>query len=123
VAAARELNARAREVRRWYAELESALTNDRPLPDPQPADPLADERLVRTVDHDLRSSDGSATAAAVRVVWTGDHLDAARRLEAVLVEPARQAGFPGTLSSPPPTPALARLWPRLPRRPRPAAPA
>jgi uncharacterized membrane protein YccC len=123
VAAARELNARAREVRRWYAELESALTNDRPLPDPQPADPLADERLVRTVDHDLRSPDGSATAAAVRVVWTGDHLDAARRLEAVLVEPARQAGFPGTLSSPPPTPALARLWPRLPRRPRPAAPA
>jgi hypothetical protein len=114
--------ARAREVQRWYAELESALTGGRAMPDPQPADPLADERLVRTVDHDLRSPDGSATASAVRVVWTGDHLDAARRLEAVLVESARQAGFPGTFSSSPRRPALAQLWPR-PRRPRPAAPA
>jgi hypothetical protein len=27
----------------------------------------------------------------VRVVWTGDHLDAARRLQATLAQPARTA--------------------------------
>jgi hypothetical protein len=27
----------------------------------------------------------------VRVIWTGDHLDAVRRLQGMLVEPARAA--------------------------------
>ncbi len=54
-------------------------------------DGSADERLVQTVGHDLRDADGQATATAVRVIWTGDHLDAARRLQDMLVGPARDA--------------------------------
>ena len=38
---------------------------------------------------DLRDEDGRASAVAVRIIWTGDHLDAARRLQDGLVEPAR----------------------------------
>ena len=29
------------------------------------------------------------SATAVRMIWTGDHLDAARRMQPALVEPAR----------------------------------
>ena len=50
--------------------------------------PRADARLVDAVAHDLRDGDGDATAAAVRMIWTGDHLDAARRLQTALAEPA-----------------------------------
>lgn len=50
---------------------------------------LADGRLVAAVSHDLRGEDGQATATAVRMIWTGDHLDAARRLQGTLAGPAR----------------------------------
>jgi hypothetical protein len=116
VAAARELIARAQELERWYGELETALREGRALPDPAPGDPLADARLVRTIDHDLRADDGEATAVATRVMWTGDHLDAARRLEAALVSPDGQQGVVSTLA--PRRPALPRVRPR-----RPASPA
>ena len=45
------------------------------------SDGPADSRLVEAVSHDLRSRDGDATGTGVRVIWTGDHLDAARRLQ------------------------------------------
>jgi hypothetical protein len=43
------------------------------------------------VSRDLRSDDGEATDTGVRMIWTGDHLDAVRRLQETLVEPARAA--------------------------------
>ena len=61
------------------------------MPEPLAHDAAADGRLVDAVGHDLRGEDGQATATAVRMIWTGDHLDAARRLQATLVEPARTA--------------------------------
>jgi hypothetical protein len=41
------------------------------------------------VRHDLRADDGKATATAVRMIWTGDHVDAARRLQKVLAGSAQ----------------------------------
>ena len=61
------------------------------MPDPLRHDRPADSRLVEAVRHDLRGDDGQASATAVRMIWTGDHLDAARRLQATLVGPARAA--------------------------------
>ena len=61
------------------------------VPTPLDPDQLADGRLVDAVAHDLRDRDGHATATAVRVIWTGDHLDAVRRLQTTLVGPAREA--------------------------------
>ena len=45
-------------------------------------------RLVDAVRRDLQGADGKASATAVRMIWTGDHLDAARRLQRLIVEPA-----------------------------------
>jgi hypothetical protein len=52
-------------------------------------DKLADQRLLDAVSHDLRGEHGQATA--MRMIWTGDHLDAARRLQDTLAERARSA--------------------------------
>jgi hypothetical protein len=76
---------------RWYRDFAVSLTGDGHLPEPLEPDPLADQRLVDAVSHDLRGDDGQATDTAVRVIWTGDHLDAARRLQGSLIEPARTA--------------------------------
>jgi hypothetical protein len=57
-----------------------------PAPAPLARDEAADGRLIEAVARDLRDPDGIATATGVRVIWTGDHLDAARRLQDGLVE-------------------------------------
>jgi uncharacterized membrane protein YccC len=90
VGAARELLTQARALEQWYGGLEAALPGLGALPDPDPPDPGADERLRATIDRDLRSSEGQAGGAAVRVVWTGDHLDGVRRLQAPLVAAGRE---------------------------------
>ncbi len=89
--ARREVLQTAAAVTAWYAELGESLTDGRRLPEPLPHDQQADQRLVDAVEHDLRGDDGRANATAVRMIWTGDHLDAARRLQSVVAEPAQVA--------------------------------
>ncbi len=79
-AASEELLATTDRMTRWYGDFAAGLTGDGAVPDPQPADAAADDRLVAAAGHDL---------TAVRMLWTGDHLDAARRLQAMLAEPGR----------------------------------
>jgi hypothetical protein len=90
-AARRELLASTEQMTAWYRTFAAALTGPRDLPEPLSHDELADRRLVDAVSHDLRGEDGQATATAVRMIWTGDHLDAARRLQATLAGPAQTA--------------------------------
>ena len=90
-AARQELFASTEQMTRWYRDFAGGLTGDGRLPEPLKPDPLADQRLVDAVSHDLRGDDGQATGTAVRMIWTGDHLDAARRLQDSLIEPARTA--------------------------------
>jgi hypothetical protein len=90
-AARRELVAAAESMTAWYERFGAALTGASGVPDPPPRDAGGDARLVDAVSMDLRRDDGSATATAVRMIWTRDHLDAARRLAGTLVEPARDA--------------------------------
>jgi hypothetical protein len=90
-AARRELLAGAGQITDWYDGFASSLTGQVSVPEPLPADDAADLRLVDAVSRDLRSDDGEATATGVRMIWTGDHLDAARRLQSTLVGPARAA--------------------------------
>jgi hypothetical protein len=73
----------------------ASLTGQRSVPEPLARDTAAEARLVDAVSHDLRNEDGLATATAVRMIWTGDHLDAARRLQDSLVGPARAATVGG----------------------------
>jgi uncharacterized membrane protein YccC len=90
-AARRELLSGSDTMRGWYARFAESLVGQGGVPEPLSADAVADGRLVDAVGHDLRDTDGNATATAVRVIWTGDHLDAVRRLQAMLVGPAQEA--------------------------------
>jgi uncharacterized membrane protein YccC len=91
-AAARdELTSAAAAMTGWYDRFAASLVGREQVPEPLPADQIADGRLVAAVSRDLRDGDGHATATGVRVIWTGDHLDAARRLQGTLVDPARAA--------------------------------
>ena len=78
-------------VERWYADLAASIVGRRHAPSPAPPDLATDGQLLDAVRRDLAGDDGTATATAVRVIWTADHLDAARRLEATLAGPARTA--------------------------------
>jgi hypothetical protein len=97
-AARRELLAGSDVVNGWYARFAESLVGHGDVPVPLAADQVADGRLVDAVGHDLRDREGNATATAVRVIWTGDHLDAVRRLQSTLVEPAREAVSQNALS-------------------------
>jgi uncharacterized membrane protein YccC len=75
-------------VKQWYEDLAASLVAGRSPRKPLPHDRVADGRLVEAVRRDLHGHDGKASATAVRMIWTGDHLDAARRLQRLIVEPA-----------------------------------
>jgi fusaric acid resistance family protein len=90
-AARRELLSSTEQMAGWYRDFAAGLTGRGELPEPLAHDERADQRLVDAVGHDLRGADGQATATAVRMIWTGDHLDSARRLQEMLAEPARTA--------------------------------
>jgi hypothetical protein len=97
-AARRELLSGSDTVRGWYARFAESLVGQGAVPEPLSDDAVADGRLVDSVGHDLRDTDGNATATAVRVIWTGDHLDAVRRLQGMLVGPAQAAVGQSALS-------------------------
>jgi uncharacterized membrane protein YccC len=80
--AGRELAAGGEQMAGWYDDFAESLSGDRPVPEPATRDELAERRLVEALD-------GEAGDTAVRMIWTGDHLDAARRLQATLAGPAR----------------------------------
>ncbi len=113
-AARRELEIETELITAWYDGFSVGLTTGGKIPEPMAPDANADARLVDAVSQDLRSEDGRATATAVRMIWTRDHLDAARRLQGTLVEPAMTAGPALT-----PTPLHGPShWPRLRERAR-----
>jgi uncharacterized membrane protein YccC len=84
-----ELLSSSDAVHSWYEDFAASIATRASVRDPLQHDLAADARLVDAVRSDLRLADGRASATAVRMIWTGDHLDAARRLQATLVEPAR----------------------------------
>jgi hypothetical protein len=89
--ARRELLSAADAVEGWFEGLAAAVGGHGEVPEPRAKDDASDRRLVEAIRRDLTGDDGRATAVAVRMIWTGDHLDAARRLEAPLAGPAREA--------------------------------
>ncbi len=108
VAAARhEILGTAERVTGWYEGLGTILITGGELPQPLGHDEAADGRLVRAVRRDLLGDDGRANATAVRMIWTGDHLDVVCRLQAAIISPARATAG---------QPAGGRIIPPLPRR-------
>ena len=90
-AARQELLKSTELVKAWYDDLAGSLVSTHEPPEPLPHDKVADGRLIEAVRQDLRGEDGKATATAVRMIWTGDHVDAVRRLQSSVIGPARAA--------------------------------
>jgi uncharacterized membrane protein YccC len=86
----RELEANSAQMASWYGSLAESLEGHGVVPEPLPEDEAAADRLVDAAQRDLRSGDATVTSTAVRVLWTADHLDAARRLEEAVARPARE---------------------------------
>jgi len=104
--ARQEILGTAERVTGWYDGLATTLITGGELPQPLAHDMAADGRLIRAIRRDLRGDDGTASATAVRLIWTGDHLDVARRLQAAITSPARPP--PG--SPQPPVRGTMRCW-------------
>jgi hypothetical protein len=56
-------------------------------------DRVADGRLIAAVRSDLADAHGHGTATGVRLIWTADHLDAARRLQSDVASAAVGPGW------------------------------
>src|SRR5580704_10878869 len=108
VAAARhEILGTVERVTGWYDGLATTMITGGELPQPLAHDKAADGRLIRDLRRDLLGDDGRASATAVRMIWTSDHLDVVRRLQAAIVSPARATAGQS---------AGGRIIPPLPRR-------
>jgi hypothetical protein len=111
-AARHEILGMAERVTGWYDGLATTMSTGGEIPQPLADDTAADGRLVRAVRPDLLGDDDRASATAVRMIWTSDHLDVIRRLQAAILSPARAttgqlAG--GRVIPPPPRRFLALL--------------
>jgi uncharacterized membrane protein YccC len=73
----------------WYRSLASGLGRRASAPEPLAPDLTARARLAECLRRDLVADPGQAPATAVRIVWTGGHLDAARRLQPGLAAAVR----------------------------------
>jgi uncharacterized membrane protein YccC len=82
-----ELATATERVTGWYVSVAQAFSGDGDVPPLQPANTCLDGELLDAVRRDLVD----APDLAVRIIWTGGHLDAVRRLEDSLLEPARAA--------------------------------
>ena len=106
-AARQEILGTADRVTGWYDALATTMITGGELPQPLADDTAADGRLIRAVRRDLLGDDDAASATAVRMIWTSDHLDVVRRLQAAIISPARATAG---------QPAGGRIIPPLPRR-------
>src|SRR5262249_32309943 len=92
-----ELRAMALGVVGWYEVPAAALAGRGRVPDPLGPDTIRAERLVDAVINDRRDGSDERDERGRRIIWTGDHLDAARRFQARISKPAASV----VLRSPP----------------------
>jgi len=91
----KELLGLAERVLRWNQSLADALEGGSPVPEPLQPDRQTTGRLIDAVRRDLYDEDGQATGTSVRIIWTGDHLEAVRRLQPALAVAAGRGGRRG----------------------------
>jgi len=88
-AARHELAVSSELVKQWYEDFAVSLASGGEPRAPLSDGSVAEQRLAAAVRRDLLRGDRGSTATAVRMIWTGDYVDAARRLQGLLVGPAR----------------------------------
>lgn len=85
--ARRELVELAGLVRRWYDGLATRLIDEDAPSAPVSLDRQSDRRFVEALHRDLLNTEGRASATAVRLIWTRDHLRAVVHLQSRIQEP------------------------------------
>ncbi len=81
-------------VTNWFAAMAQAINRAGSVPHALPRDGASDLRLVEALARDLTTvaaTDTSVRAHTVRLVWTSDHVDNARRLQDLVEQAARTA--------------------------------
>ncbi|MFJ3640226.1 FUSC family protein [Streptomyces sp. NPDC090108] len=79
--ARRTLLAATTRVTDWFGYLGATVEHGAALPAPVEHDPALAGRLADTIFRALHDDQEQDAATAVRLIWTRDHLDAARRLQ------------------------------------------
>jgi len=88
-AARNEILASGTQLVDWFERAAQAIAGSGTVADQIDHDDVADRRLIDAVRRDLNGEDGRGTATAVKMIWTADHIDAIRYLEAGILIPAR----------------------------------
>ncbi|GAA3798001.1 FUSC family protein [Streptomyces chiangmaiensis] len=88
-AARAEIDQAGTALTTWFEATASALSGFGEVPDWADQDQDAGTRLIHAVERDLNDDEGRLSSTAIRVVWTADHIEAARRLESDVLKPAR----------------------------------
>jgi uncharacterized membrane protein YccC len=79
-------------VTNWFAAMAQAMTGSGAVPRALGRDGTTGQRLVEALEEDLGTvvaPDDSVRGHTVRLVWTSDHVDTARRLQMLVEAPAR----------------------------------
>ena len=79
-------------VTNWFAAMAQAMTGSGVVPRALTKDGATSQRLVEALGGDLAAAEASHASVrghTVRLVWTSDHVDSARRLQEVVEQPAR----------------------------------
>ncbi len=106
-AARNEILASGAQVLQWYEQTAQAIAGVGRVGDQLDHDDAAGDHLIEAVRRDLTGDDGRGTATAVKMIWTADHIDAIRYLQAAIVAPARAVAGAELLR---PTMLVRRPW-------------
>ncbi|MGW4199093.1 FUSC family protein [Streptomyces sp. NPDC005004] len=90
-AAGHEILDSCESVTSWFESAGRALAGEGDAPGRPPSRPVVAAALHESVSHDLTAGTEQGAATAVRMVWTADHLDTMRRLQAEIDGPVRAA--------------------------------
>jgi hypothetical protein len=88
---ARNLDGELEAFHAWYTSLGSALVERRGVPPPHVRDAEGGRRLLACVRNAARDRDKATVNAALVLLWSSQHLDNLRRLEAHLAQRANAA--------------------------------
>jgi hypothetical protein len=84
-----ELSYEVTVLRRWYERLGASLVGGGTVPDATSRSETADRRFIEALRSDLSRANGQVSATAAQLIWTRNYLEAARKIQRSLVEPAR----------------------------------
>jgi uncharacterized membrane protein YccC len=85
------LQASSRALCDWFREFGRQVVELAEVPAAPERDPALSAELIDSVRLDLADESGQGTPTAVRIVWTGDYLDAVRRLQTRIAAPGSPA--------------------------------